>query len=122
MYYLLCQEMVTRGEAGAGEPEYAEIPETAQEATEEEEVADKGDTVEGAAPPAATPDTGGGMTESWRQKLEALEEKIECQICFERPKAVAFIPCGHQTCELCAGKVTECYWCRIPIERLLNLY
>ena len=53
MYYLLCQEMVTRGEAGAGEPEYAEIPETAQEATEEEEE-EKGDTVEGGAPPAAT--------------------------------------------------------------------
>ena len=116
MYYLLCQEMVTRGEAGAGEPEYAEIPETAQEATEEEEGEEE------AAQPAATPDTGGDMTESWRQKLEALEEKIECQICFERPKAVAFIPCGHQTCELCAGKVTECYWCRIPIRELLNLY
>ncbi|KAL7555160.1 hypothetical protein ACHAWF_018818 [Thalassiosira exigua] len=44
-----------------------------------------------------------------------------CPICRERQKEIAF-QCGHQACTLCAGRISECHSCRVPIYQRIRLY
>lgn len=48
-----------------------------------------------------------------------------CDICFERKKNTAFIPCGHLACNICTARVMAtsglCPFCRKPIERRLHI-
>jgi hypothetical protein len=52
-----------------------------------------------------------------------LGEKDECDVCFERPKAVAFL-CGHRFCEVCGfhTKITACPTCQAPITNRIRLF
>lgn len=48
-----------------------------------------------------------------------------CDICYERKKNTAFIPCGHLACNICTARVMAtsgwCPFCRKPIERRLHI-
>ena len=48
-----------------------------------------------------------------------------CDICYERKKDTAFIPCGHLACRVCAARLVatsnRCHMCRKPIERRLHI-
>ncbi|KAL1521419.1 hypothetical protein AB1Y20_021083 [Prymnesium parvum] len=53
----------------------------------------------------------------------ALQRRRECVCCFDRPRAVAFSPCGHKVCcGVCAANVEACPTCRVPIELRLTIY
>ena len=40
-------------------------------------------------------------------------EAPECVVCFERARAVAFVPCGHFcVCSKCGQRLDECPICR----------
>ena len=44
-----------------------------------------------------------------KRRLEA----PECVVCFERARAVAFVPCGHFcVCSKCGQRLSECPICR----------
>ena len=46
---------------------------------------------------------------SRKRRLEA----PECVVCFERARAVAFVPCGHFcVCSKCGQRLDECPICR----------
>ena len=46
---------------------------------------------------------------SRKRRLEA----PECVVCFERARAVAFLPCGHfSVCSKCGQRLSECPICR----------
>ena len=46
---------------------------------------------------------------SRKRRLEA----PECVVCFERARAVAFVPCGHFcVCSKCGQRLSECPICR----------
>tara|TARA_B100001123_G_C14577323_1_gene736706 strand:- start:3 stop:422 length:420 start_codon:yes stop_codon:yes gene_type:complete len=52
-----------------------------------------------------------------------IKGKYECSICFENPKQIMFIPCGHSFCRECSLKfVDECCICRQRIEKRQNIY
>jgi hypothetical protein len=49
--------------------------------------------------------------------------KYECSICFENPKNVIFIPCGHSFCKECSDKFVDvCCICRQRIDRKQHIY
>lgn len=45
-----------------------------------------------------------------------------CNICFVRPLAIVFTPCGHVLCRQCSDLVTECPFCRNAIESRMPVY
>lgn len=47
-----------------------------------------------------------------------------CKICFDRPLATAFVPCGHSVCDRCADRpgAALCPFCKTPIEGRLSIY
>jgi len=49
---------------------------------------------------------------------------IECIICEENPRVIAYIPCGHTVCMSCNEKLIDkpCSFCRAPINDRLQLY
>jgi hypothetical protein len=52
-----------------------------------------------------------------------IKGKYECSICFENPKNVMYIPCGHSFCKECSDKfVDECCICRQRIVKRQNIY
>ncbi|XP_037513510.1 uncharacterized protein LOC119390054 [Rhipicephalus sanguineus] len=54
-------------------------------------------------------------------KLRELEVTLQCVICMERRRNVAFL-CGHSACAVCAEILTACHMCRVPIARRITLY
>lgn len=52
---------------------------------------------------------------------EKAAEKAGCSLCMERPRSMAF-GCGHQTCEPCGIKLTQCPFCRIDITAKIKLF
>eukprot|EP00729_Bicosta_minor_P013858 gene13859-3404_t len=50
-------------------------------------------------------------------------ENTLCVVCWENPRTVVFLPCKHlQLCEICAGGCTECPYCRVFVESMLQVY
>lgn len=46
-----------------------------------------------------------------------------CVICMDKPRAIAFIPCGHvSTCESCSSALSQCPLCRQNITTKQKLY
>ena len=62
-----------------------------------------------------------------RRKMEtealrdALEERMRCVVCLERPKEITF-NCGHRMCCECANKVELCPQCRTQIVLRIRSY
>jgi chromosome segregation ATPase len=48
---------------------------------------------------------------------EEMDDKAKCLICFDRTKAIIFVPCGHKVCcATCSSQVRICPVCRANIE------
>lgn len=45
-----------------------------------------------------------------------------CRVCYERPLRIAFIPCGHQSCDECSRRLENCPVCRTIIIDRLRVY
>ncbi|KAH7702607.1 hypothetical protein AAVH_30233, partial [Aphelenchoides avenae] len=45
--------------------------------------------------------------QTYAARAEELEEKLQCLICMDRPKNVAFA-CGHMSCDECASEWKQC--------------
>lgn len=59
--------------------------------------------------------------------VEEASSATECQICLSNKPNIAFIPCGHGTCDSCCNdlmrsKEPKCHICRDTIEKTLKLY
>eukprot|EP00966_Prymnesium_polylepis_P125091 2892817-Prymnesium_polylepis.1 len=52
---------------------------------------------------------------------EQRSSERNCAVCLDRPKKVAF-GCGHQACEECAPRQTQCHTCRARIKQRINLF
>ena len=52
------------------------------------------------------------------------ESRFECQICLddENEHQIAFVPCGHLCCTVCAPHISECHVCRNQIDSKVRLY
>ena len=67
-------------------------------------------------------------TEAEEKAIEKEEkEEKECNICMEKQKNCAFVPCGHiASCFDCANEIQNkgqtCPACRAPIQTVLKLY
>ena len=66
-----------------------------------------------------------------RGALEAstpLDESTECQVCMERMKDTALVPCGHVLCAQCVTRaneeriVEECPVCRETVQSTMRVY
>ena len=57
-------------------------------------------------------------------KMKEIQNTNCCQICFENPKNLAFVSCGHVVCNDCGflENMNECPFCREPIAYKLRLY
>ena len=63
------------------------------------------------------------ITVNNEQALKVYEdtETMECAICYDQPKCMVLIPCGHyHTCTTCTGKIKTCPICRVPITKSIN--
>eukprot|EP00993_Chasmostoma_nieuportense_P004354 NODE_5028_length_708_cov_23.079174_g4865_i0.p1 GENE.NODE_5028_length_708_cov_23.079174_g4865_i0~~NODE_5028_length_708_cov_23.079174_g4865_i0.p1 ORF type:complete len:184 (+),score=48.76 NODE_5028_length_708_cov_23.079174_g4865_i0:70-552(+) len=59
--------------------------------------------------------------EGIRLLQSAQQDKINCCICFEHPKAVILMPCQHEaTCAGCADRLETCPVCRTPITQSIK--
>lgn len=61
-----------------------------------------------------------------RRKIEEAHrrtssEQAQCAVCMESAKAVVF-NCGHQSCEPCSTKLTNCPFCRVAITARIRLF
>ncbi|XP_046396249.1 E3 ubiquitin-protein ligase MIB2 [Ischnura elegans] len=54
-------------------------------------------------------------------KLAEMEEALNCSICMERKRTVAFL-CGHSACDKCSHTLKICHMCRKTITKKINLY
>lgn len=54
-------------------------------------------------------------------KIAQMEESQTCPICLENKRDIIFL-CGHSTCSICAGSLTNCHLCRKPIEKKIRFY
>ena len=64
-------------------------------------------------------------TEDWKipeggEKISS--DSIICDICYDRKKDVALVPCGHCYCNRCVTNVQICAICRSSIESYLKLH
>lgn len=53
---------------------------------------------------------------------ERRREQRVCPLCCERPKNTALVPCGHQYCGECAGRLDRCPACRAAIVQRLRTF
>uniref|UniRef100_A0A6S8SE86 RING-type domain-containing protein n=2 Tax=Pelagomonas calceolata TaxID=35677 RepID=A0A6S8SE86_9STRA len=78
---------------------------------------------------------GGAFNTSGRSNLPPQAEPAperssgtdECPVCLDRARDTAFIPCGHQTCAECAGRISSarsyrCPVCRQPSSGTLRVF
>lgn len=65
------------------------------------------------------------IVQELKQRIVTLNERIEtvtlCDLCMERGKTLAMIPCGHLTCNTCKQK-SVCPFCSVPITDWLTIY
>ena len=54
-------------------------------------------------------------------QLATLEDTVNCSICMERKKTIAFL-CGHSACSTCAHTLKNCHMCRKSISKKINLF
>jgi len=59
--------------------------------------------------------------ESTQRQLDELAEMVQCGICLEQPKQVAF-QCGHRTCSCCSERLTHCHQCRASISMRIRCF
>ncbi|KAK3259060.1 hypothetical protein CYMTET_31926 [Cymbomonas tetramitiformis] len=49
-----------------------------------------------------------------------------CNICYDQPRSLVFVPCGHTACTSCTEELqastTWCHQCRSPIQSVLRLH
>ena len=62
-----------------------------------------------------------------QKREQELDERQQCIICFERPRAVVFVPCGHLvSCEACVSLVqgtdANCPSCRQHITSQVRAF
>lgn len=58
----------------------------------------------------------------WKPQTALTEDHL-CRVCIERPKEVAFLPCGHRvTCSLCSRDLSACPICRTSIQQKARVY
>lgn len=55
------------------------------------------------------------------------DEVLLCRICMSRPKNLAYVPCGHVTCEACAislmtKRFPHCPFCSAPIKSWQRIF
>lgn len=51
------------------------------------------------------------------------KEDTECKICFNKQRAVVFLPCGHFVCcSKCGLKITKCPICRVAIMSIVHVF
>ncbi|XP_077510081.1 uncharacterized protein LOC144121042 isoform X2 [Amblyomma americanum] len=55
------------------------------------------------------------------RELRELKETLQCAICMERERNVAFL-CGHSSCADCAKTLEHCHMCRVRIRKKITLY
>ena len=56
-----------------------------------------------------------------RERDEA-QDRNECVVCMERPRAVVFLPCEHcAVCASCAAALQECPNCRATITTRITI-
>jgi len=49
--------------------------------------------------------------------------ETNCVVCFDKRRAMAFIPCGHVVCcEDCGNRVADCTMCRKKIQNRFKIY
>jgi len=49
------------------------------------------------------------------------EDKL-CKVCYSREMSIVFMPCKHLLCcKRCASKLTECAYCRSPVNKDQNI-
>jgi len=63
--------------------------------------------------------------ENLKEKFYFEEEKqhLECVICQDAEKCIAFVPCGHiSTCISCSVELTVCPVCRTPCKMKCRIY
>ena len=74
--------------------------------------------------------------EALERELEAARERLRlqiqevrdqeqlCNICFDSPKNVAFVPCGHRACAGCVARLLSevCPSCNQPFARTVRLF
>lgn len=51
-----------------------------------------------------------------------LTSKYECSICFDNPKEIVLVPCGHSFCEQCFVNSDTCYICRTVTIHKQKIY
>ncbi|AKC91666.1 iap3 [Lambdina fiscellaria nucleopolyhedrovirus] len=63
------------------------------------------------------------VVESNKTTEENEKEEIECKICFDAPRDVCFVPCGHViVCAKCALSLDKCPSCRAVFNDVIKLY
>ena len=51
-----------------------------------------------------------------------LTSKYECSICFDNPKEIVLVPCGHSFCEQCFVNSNTCFICRTVTIHKQKIY
>lgn len=54
--------------------------------------------------------------------VNPIGQGLECSICMDKPRLIAFIPCGHSVCTTCSGELKACPLCRADIVDRLRLF
>jgi hypothetical protein len=79
----------------------------------------------GAAPPVAAPGASAPGGGGGQQGAAALDDG-RCNLCVERRRDTALVPCGHMVCGECAVMVRQewgrCHACRAPIAGVVRVY
>merc|ERR1712136_430972 len=69
-----------------------------------------------------TPDTQERLA-GLQDRLQVISDALTCQVCFDQPLEVAFVPCGHQVCcKDCAKRCSSCPICRQDITSGLTVF
>ena len=57
------------------------------------------------------------------EEIKKYEEKFMCNICYEYPKNVLFMPCKHfACCDDCSDNVYVCCICRENVKERIRIY
>lgn len=51
-----------------------------------------------------------------KERLVSWEDQFLCCICMSRFVGTVLCPCGHLTCTVCAGQISDCPLCRTVVE------
>ncbi|XP_049519876.1 uncharacterized protein LOC119446117 isoform X2 [Dermacentor silvarum] len=108
------------GSRGVRVPPRQQPTRTQPECTGVEDTVDQGD--EQRNEKASTSHNAGHAAQAELEtKLQELESALQCVICMEGRRNVAFL-CGHSACAACAENLRICHMCRVPITKRITLY